>query len=317
MSLVTPENVSSRPGWRVTPMGRIVHPIRMRPEKPLPPTSAVTSSTIGKKVEQKRRKVERAKLVRARRKTIDPTKWDSQHLKGAFLNSIVVADTDDRDDLPVTKHSQLQPPGDQEEPGSSSGEEEDEEVDGSDSFGHETAAGESQPGPGTTSRLPPATRIECDAVDTDLDSNREKLHSLSLLDSMFGNLEMDQEWGGKEALDSDIDIPDLPPRQSSPEPRSSLLRGSPKGPDLALVVEGVQEDSESEESSTRIPTPPQERVPASGTIRDGSTTKGKLKDLFTPQEDQGALPLMSPPLLDLIIALQAFPSSISSILTWN
>ena len=41
MSLVTPENASSRSGWNITPMGRIVHPIRIRWEKPLPPISTV------------------------------------------------------------------------------------------------------------------------------------------------------------------------------------------------------------------------------------------------------------------------------------
>ena len=102
MTLVTPESAPSRPGWRVTPMGQIVHPIRMRPEKPFPPVSSVTSSTTGKDGKRKR-KPEKPKLVRARRRTIDPTKWDSQlHLKGAFLDSIVVAD--DGDNLSVTAH---------------------------------------------------------------------------------------------------------------------------------------------------------------------------------------------------------------------
>jgi len=84
MSPVTPENVSSRPGWYVTPMGRIVRPMRMRPGKPLPPASTQAPSTSGKKNEKQKRKREKAKLVRARRKTIDQTKWDSQHLKGAW-----------------------------------------------------------------------------------------------------------------------------------------------------------------------------------------------------------------------------------------
>ena len=60
MSLVTPENVSSRSGWHITPMGRIVYPIRMRPEKPLPLTSAVASNTTGNNPQRKKRKREKS-----------------------------------------------------------------------------------------------------------------------------------------------------------------------------------------------------------------------------------------------------------------
>ena len=94
-------------------MARIIRPVRIRPEKPLPPLSAVTSSasTAGKKDDKKKRKREKLELVRARRKTIDPTKWDSQHLKGAFLASIAVADHGDN--MPVTAPSQPDTAGDQ------------------------------------------------------------------------------------------------------------------------------------------------------------------------------------------------------------
>ena len=274
MTLVTPENASLRSGWRVTPMGRIVHPIRMRPEKPLPPMSTVTSNTAGKKVERKKRKLEQVKLVRARRRTIDPTKWDSQHLKGAFLDSIVVAD--DRDDLPGSQPSRPQTPNDDGESDFSSGEEDGEGGAGSDSSEYETTAAESQTNSGTMSRPPPTTRAESDEVDTDLDFNQEKLRALSLLDSMFGGLERNQEWGGKEALDSDIDMSGLPPVQPSLSPRPA--------------VEKVQQDLENEESSTEVPAPALEPIPASVTIQN-ATTKAKLKDLFAPQEEQGAHPL--------------------------
>jgi len=100
------ETASSRPGWCVKPVGRIIHPIPMLPEEPLPPVSGVTSSTTGKDGKKKRKR-EKPKLVRARPRTIDPTKWDSQHLKGAFLDSIVVAG--DGDNLSVT--AQIGRPG--------------------------------------------------------------------------------------------------------------------------------------------------------------------------------------------------------------
>lgn len=260
----------------------------MRPEKPLPPTSIGTPSTTEKKVKRKKKKAVQVKHVRARRRTIDPTKWDSQHLKGAFLDSVVVAD--DRDDHLITKPSQPQASDDQGESDlSSSQDSEGEEGDEYYSSECETAAGESKKSPRTTRRPPPTTNMECDVVDTDLDFNQEKLHALSLLDSMFGNLEGNEEWGGKEPLDSDTDISGLPPVQLSPSPKSSPPRGLPKRPDPELVVEEAQGDSESDESSIGAPTSTVGQVPMSGTLQNATTTKAKLKDLFAPQEEQSAL----------------------------
>ena len=283
MSLVTPESAPSRPGWRVTPMGRIVHPIRMRPEKPLPPVSSVTSSTTGKDGKRKRKR-EKPKLVRARRRTIDPTKWDSQHLKGAFLDSIVVAD--DGDNLSMTAPSQSHTLGDQEEPSLSSDEE---QGDGSDFSRSEDIVGGSPTTSDSTDRSGYIVHTNRDAVDADHDFNQEKLHALSLLESMFGGLEGDKEWGGREALDSDVDMPELPPVQISPSESSPLKEGF-KEPDLVPAAESVQEDSGGEESSTSTPTPVLERVLASVTTRN-KDTKAKLRDLFAPQEEQSEPPL--------------------------
>lgn len=295
MSLVTPENASSRPGWRVTPMGRIVHPIRMRPEKPLPPISTATSSTTGKDGKKKRKR-EKPKLVRARRRTIDPTKWDSQHLKGAFLDSIVVADGDN---LPVTAASQPHTSGDQDESDISSGEEEEEE---SDSSKPEHIVEGSPAASESTERPDYTAHTKRDAVDTEHDFNQEKFHALSLLDSMFGGLEGDQEWGGRAALDSDVDMPELPLVQKSPSSEPSPPKDVFKEPDLVHTAEGAQGDSGNEESSLGIPTPVPERAPASGTTQSADT-KAKLKDLFAPQEEQGRLPLIKHPLTHVISVL--------------
>ena len=284
MSLVTPENVSSRPGWRVTPMGRIVHPVRMRPEKPLPPVSTVTSSTTGKDGKKKRKR-EKPKLVRARRRTLDPTKWDSQHLKGAFLDSIVVAD--DGGNLPVTAPFQPHTSSDQEESDLSSSDEEGDESDSSEPE-HivEGSPATSEP----TGRPGYTVHTNRGAVEVEHDFNQEKLHALSLLDSMFGGLKGDQEWGGREALDSDVDIQELLPVQtSSPEP--SPPKKAFKELDLIHAVEEAQGDSESEESSADTSTPVPERAPTSVTAQNANT-KTKLKDLFAPQEEQGGFLLM-------------------------
>ena len=277
MSLVTPESAPLRPGWRVTPMGRIVHPIRMRPEKPLPPVSSVTSSTTGKDG-KKRRKREKPKLVRARRRTIDPTKWDSQHLKGIFLDSIVVAD--DGDNLSVTAPSQLHTSGDQEEPNSSSNEEQ--------RGGSEDIVGGSPTTSDSTDRSGYIAHTSRDVVDVEHDFNQEKLHALSLLDSMFGGLEGDQEWSGREALDSDVDMPELPPVQTSHPSESSPLKEGFKEPDLVPATEDIQGDSGNEESSASTSTPVS--APASVATQN-EDTKAKLRDLFAPQEEQSEPPL--------------------------
>ncbi|KAF9649970.1 hypothetical protein BDM02DRAFT_3179499 [Thelephora ganbajun] len=284
MSLVTPENASSRPGWRVTPMGRVVRPIRMRPGKPLPPVSAVASNTTGKK-EKKKRKREKAELVRARRRTIDPTKWNSQHLKGAFLDSIVVAD--DGDNPPATTPSKPDTADDQEGSDVSSDKGEDEEQeDESDPSEPEPVVAGSPTAPKPTDRFPPTAHIERGMVDTDHDFNQEKLCALSLLDSMFGGLEGDKEWGGKETLDSDVDMPELPPVQTPSSSKSSPSKEMFNDSDPRVVVEEAQKDSESEESSAGTSTTTPERAPESTAIQKNANTKGKLKDLFAPQEEQ-------------------------------
>ena len=74
MSLVTPDNVHTRGGWRVTPLGRIVRPIRMRPEHPLPEplekTSAakrqVKKDAMGKERKRGRERVDESLCGKAR-----------------------------------------------------------------------------------------------------------------------------------------------------------------------------------------------------------------------------------------------------------
>ncbi|TEB22073.1 hypothetical protein FA13DRAFT_1523424 [Coprinellus micaceus] len=110
MSLVTPSSAAQKSGWKVTEMGRVLRTIRVRPDHPLPLTleemakakSAVaagagTHYTKGKKNEkgregkgkdgEERKKRKKDPMVRARRVTIDVTKWESTLLKGMFLES--------------------------------------------------------------------------------------------------------------------------------------------------------------------------------------------------------------------------------------
>ncbi|KAF9039685.1 hypothetical protein BDZ89DRAFT_1213184, partial [Hymenopellis radicata] len=58
MSLVTPENAATRPGWILTSTGRLLRPMRMRPERPLP--QPISTATAVKKVQKFRQEKERA-----------------------------------------------------------------------------------------------------------------------------------------------------------------------------------------------------------------------------------------------------------------
>src|SRR5579863_626459 len=93
MSLVTPENVHLRPQWRVTPLGRLIRPMRMRPARPLGPPLDAHSKTAQQSLSRGRQsqkqgkgRKKRAPPTRARRQTIDPLRWGSAHLSGVFLD---------------------------------------------------------------------------------------------------------------------------------------------------------------------------------------------------------------------------------------
>lgn len=64
-----------------------------------------------------------------------------------------------------------------------------------------------------------------------------------------------------EGLDSDIDMPELPPVRASPSPQPTPLKVVFKGLDLGLGVEEAHNDPESEESSAGTATPAPERAP--------------------------------------------------------
>ncbi|KAG6371858.1 hypothetical protein JVT61DRAFT_8855 [Boletus reticuloceps] len=81
---------ASTPGWIVTPSGRVVRPMRMRPERPLEPMRYEASASRVKVANGKVKKRVKPPPVRARRRLIDPTKWDSGYLKGVFLDSVPV-----------------------------------------------------------------------------------------------------------------------------------------------------------------------------------------------------------------------------------
>jgi hypothetical protein len=194
----------------------------MRPARPLPPVVTLSNRKAADSKEKQRRRFKQA-LIRSRRRSINPLKWGSQHLKGAFLDSTNV--------ILVRKEDSAPPPSVEPE-GDETDETNEEQV-------------PSSPNPeGEKSSVPARHIIDHETLV------REKIQSLSLLESMFGKLDSDAEWGGKESLDSDLDMDDIV--------------GSPADNDIANSVQEVVKD-----------------------LRPVSPPANKLKDLFAPQEEQG------------------------------
>ncbi|KAL4255475.1 RRM domain-containing protein [Pleurotus pulmonarius] len=214
MSIVTPENVSERRGWKVTPLGRIVRPMRMRPGKPLAePAQSSTSTAKTNPKERKKKNRVKPPPTRARRRTIDPTAWGSTHLKGIFLDAIGNG---------TRAHVTAENMGKWEESAYDSSEESEREDEGiakmddiiSDSPPTEVpmVAGADSISP---SKPPPQP-----TPNADQDLIVEKTNTLRLLDSLFGGKD-DDNWVGQESL-SDIDEAEtntrLPASQYDVEP---------------------------------------------------------------------------------------------------
>ena len=251
MSLITPENVHQRPQWRVTPLGRLIRPMRMRPARPLdPPLDPLRTKNVDKgkgKVSKTKKKRLRAPPTRARKQTIDPLRWGSTHLSGIFL--------EDNGNPPPPRRSGSD--------GSAKGEStEVEEVE------HILEASDQTP-PGDD-KTPPH------ADGTELDLAAERASALDLLSAMFGEA---NDWGGAESIDSDVEMAGadavIPPHPAS-------------GP-LESTAIGVAPTSQAEEKGTVLDKQTEAAPPPATTGLAQPSTQKKLKDLFAPREEEGEL----------------------------
>lgn len=265
MSLVTPENASTRGGWRVTPTGRLIRPMRMRPAHPLPePLDAVKPSK--EKTKSGKTKTRMRQLpTRARRKTIDPTKWGSQQLKGIFLENAAVAH-------PTVPRREL-------EAGVSDDEGSEDYASGSESGSDSSAAATdierslSPPSPisidekrATTPSAISSNIAPPSAVDREL--AEEKSQSLGLLQSLFGDKD---EWGDVGDIDSDLE------EEMKRERRNADVTSGTDDADDTMDIEEQQLN----------PAPELSPQPSLGTTSKSEGTKSKLKDLFAPREEEG------------------------------
>ncbi|KAI0248754.1 hypothetical protein BJV78DRAFT_1233136 [Lactifluus subvellereus] len=275
MSLVTPENVHQRPQWCVTPLGRLIRPMRMRPARPLdPPLDTLKTQNIPNGKDKGKRK--RARVVpptRARKQTIDPLRWGSTHLSGVFLDGARVA-------LPPT----LVASGEGGTNGESTEVEADEEVEellaASQSPANDDSDIPSRADPPTlrperplaqprATTSPQSSPPPIDAVGADL--AEETARALKLLNSMFG--EANQDWGGAESVDSDMEqAAAAPTREDVPHASEPPLDSM----DFETVPAAQRDSSVNRQMLTAAPRNP-EPVQLST----------KLKDLFAPREEEG------------------------------
>ncbi|TFK86521.1 hypothetical protein K466DRAFT_600266 [Polyporus arcularius HHB13444] len=280
MSLVTPENVSTRGGWRVTPTGRLIRPMRMRPAHPLPePLDTAKPSKKETKSGARVKTRTREPPSRARRKTIDPTKWGSQHLKGIFLENAAVT-------YPApSRHEPIAAPVDDESSeGSQNSESESDSEHSSEESDKERSPSLPPPVPTTIKAAParPATATKSvpqSSIDSEL--AEEKNQTLGLLQSLFGDKE---EWGGAESVGSDV------------EEEVGRDHGH-RNISAADGVDDVQDSMDVDEQQPDLePSPP---PITQGTVSAPEGTKAKLKDLFAPREEDAGFSLLGHLDLDL------------------
>ncbi|TFK37040.1 hypothetical protein BDQ12DRAFT_699252 [Crucibulum laeve] len=317
MSPITPENVGGKGGWKVTPMGRIVRPVRMRPEHPLPPMLQEeqvkkAKSTSNKKEEEKKKK-KRAKDPdsRARRRTIDPTKWGSTHLKGIFLDV----------EASGTRKRLLEDKRMDESTNSSEGESEEEsEKEGAPApapVATNTAFAPAPevpptraPSPQTVhiapvpSSAPPTTKSTA-LPDNNTDIALEKAQTFNLLYSLFGGKD-DDDWVGRESVGSDVDEEELSKRVPMVMDEDDgdfevvpMEDGGRRKKGYVMVAgkNGVEEDDEEEEDEmevgdTLVKSSPE---PVEGKVKGPIT----LRDLFAPREEEAGFSLLGHLDLDL------------------
>ncbi|KZP19770.1 hypothetical protein FIBSPDRAFT_920055 [Athelia psychrophila] len=330
MSLITSANVAEHPGWKVTTMGRMVRPVRMRPAHPLPPVaeSALrrnvkkgkkekTWDNVGKEKEvegedKQKKKRRKDPDVRARRRTIDPLRWDSVQLKGMFLD-VITAPREGVEEVKDVVQDLV------EDSDSSASESEDSEaeddaqevvvspVPAAAPIAPKPKASIPSPSPAvleTAAPVPeitfkkptaPATSIDTPAP-TDLIA--EKQSSLSLLNSLFSGAD---DWGGRESVGSDIDEEEVERLK-----REGLAIGAgdgyeveevPMEEDSLLAREKGTSGSDDEMEVEEMVEP--EVVKPVVQEKKLNPQATKLKDLFAPREEEAGFSLLGHLDLDL------------------
>ena len=270
MSLVTPSIVHQRPRWRVTPLGRLIRPMRMRPARPIGlPLDVLKAQnqnpsikSQGSKERRKRRRaVTSTPPTRARRLTIDPLRWGSTHISGLFLEGerALTSPTLDAGDEVIRG-----------KPGVSSS-----EVEGDEEVEDILDNSQSPADDNDESSIPVDT--------TNADLAAEKATALRLLYSMFG--EAEEDWGGAEDVDSEMEQEAATAAVANAAPHVSQSSSLHDAADFEVVPRASKKSSidqrpvaQTTTATTAAPRKPNPKQPPTAT---------KLKDLFAPREEEG------------------------------
>ncbi|KIK91559.1 hypothetical protein PAXRUDRAFT_149238 [Paxillus rubicundulus Ve08.2h10] len=316
LSALSPTTAASTPGWIVTPSGRIVRPMRMRPERPLEPVRSLLTASKGRGGKIKAGKVKRRTkppLVRARRRKIDPTAWDSVYLKGVFLDSVPFPPS-----IPGHVVEAVEGEGEDEDEEMSNGV--DSEAGGSDAHEHEPTVPPSTqavPSSASTTDLEPLKQdlsASSAPLPQDFDIRHETNTALTLLGDMFGDGE---DWGGSESIDEMEGVESVAPRKaertmevdgeyeievvprdhSQPHAKKDKAKSEqrPTVGSECTVKTGSNEYLDKEMSKDGSPAPSSASAMKSAQAAPRTT----LKDLFAPREEEASFSLLGHLDLDL------------------
>ncbi|KAJ7879245.1 hypothetical protein B0H14DRAFT_3082928 [Mycena olivaceomarginata] len=294
MTPVTPETAAQRASWKVTEMGRIMRPVRIRPAWPLPPplVAAVPKKpkdTSKKDDSTKKPKKRRDPDSRARRRTIDMTRWGSVHLKGMFLEDAGQAlETLSQDEVIEMMEADLSDSSSDSERG---GDEPAVEAPVQAPPPTRAVGPVAAPGPIVPAKSPvqvvDSTQREPRVVPdppaaSDVDLATEKNQSLSLLNSLFA---AGDTWAGRESVGSDVDEEEL------------LKIGGNDArfeDDDAIEFVPMDVDVDVQEPEVRKEVSPAPQPPPKA-----PTQATKLKDLFVSREEDVGFSLLGHLDLDL------------------
>ncbi|KAI6141320.1 hypothetical protein BKA82DRAFT_4204910 [Pisolithus tinctorius] len=303
-------DAAKTPGWVVLPSGRVVRPMRMRPLRPLEPSRAVgggqgTRGKTGKKAKKKK-----VPPLRARRRLIDPTKWDSTYLTGAFLETLVVPSASS---LPFGSAAQ---PTVESRPTELDSDEEESNGEYVPSQNSSNIILEGQPPSQTT----PNFSNPRFGTDVNIDIRKETSAALTLLNTIFGETD---EWGGRESVDEFGGIDDGPGDHSAmvvdagvgevgegeieEVPRHASSREGDARINPVDKVSSNEEQREDIQMGDSHPTTAHLPATATGTTATSKAdtpsatgpTKMKLKDFFAPREEEPSFSLLGHLDLDL------------------
>lgn len=266
MSLVTPQNVHLRPQWRVTPLGRLIRPMRMRPARPLgPPLDALSKAAqqslsrgkLGKQKEKGGKR--RAPPTRAHRQTIDPLRWGSTHVSGVFLDG-------GHAPSPLSMSAVVAGgrPGAGTNGDSTEVEEVEEILDATQSPTDDHDDPEMMPRSEQASPRSSVLRIESTGG---ADLAAENARTLQLLNSMFG--EANEDWGGAESIDSDME------------------QAAAAGSHMNAVPDAAESSHSAIAKFEVIPAAQRRADNKSSVERRTQQPSTNLKDLFAPREEEG------------------------------